>query len=234
MEPHAAEMLARDLDEIVRADQILWDHVESRGGAGGSGVGSNGTGGRGGGGEGGGGPSQMGKSILNSSSMQLQSSDDRAGSGAGAGAGAGQDNSGARVTFLERMKNPLRGMKDLNTIGNNNMSLEEKRQYATSVDAAIAFGKMIRSTLKGEENEGAMIGNDDNGVFDDQPKSFPRYIKPSHSINIGTVKACAASENEGRDEDLRAALTCFFVYMFGDMGIYLSVKLMFICRNCRS
>jgi hypothetical protein len=67
--------------------------------------------------------------------------------------------------------------------------------------------------LKGEENEGAMIGNDDNGVFDDQPESFPRYIKPSHSINIGTVKACAASENEGRDEDLRAALTCFFVYI---------------------
>jgi hypothetical protein len=82
----------------------------------------------------------MGKSILNSSSMQLQASDNRAGEGAG----AGRVNSGARVTFLERMKNPLRGMKDLNTIGNNNMSLEEKRQYATSVDATIAFGKMIR------------------------------------------------------------------------------------------
>ena len=32
-EPHAAEMLARDLDEIVKADQILWDHDERGGGA---------------------------------------------------------------------------------------------------------------------------------------------------------------------------------------------------------
>ena len=35
-EPHAAEMLAKDLDEIMKADQILWDHDE-RGGASGSG-----------------------------------------------------------------------------------------------------------------------------------------------------------------------------------------------------
>ena len=35
-EPHAAETLARDLDEIMKADQILWDHDEraERGGAG--------------------------------------------------------------------------------------------------------------------------------------------------------------------------------------------------------
>ena len=49
-----------------------------------------------------------------------------------------------RQSFLERMKNPMkRQVSNAKRI----VSLEERREYATSVDAAVAFGKMIRSTF---------------------------------------------------------------------------------------
>ena len=135
----------------------------------------------------------------------------------GGGAGAGP-----RVgSFLERMKTPLRG-RVLNHVQKKllNMSLEEKREYAGSVDAAVAFGRMIRSTFQGEveKNEG---GGTNVIAAASEQKLAPRYAAPSHD-NIGSIDPCAVSENEGGDEDVRAALTCFFIHTYGDMGMYLS------------
>jgi hypothetical protein len=119
------------------------------------------------------------------------------------------------------MRNLPRGGRDSARRSLPNMSLEEKRQYAASVDAAVAFGRMIRSTFQGgaEGDDGG-----DRAVEDEDPDrpAAPRYAAPSHDINIGSVEPCAVSENEGGDEDVRAALTCFFVHAYGDMGMYLS------------
>ena len=133
----------------------------------------------------------------------------------------GAAGAGPRVgSFLERMKTPLRG-RVLNHVQKKllNMSLEEKREYAGSVDAAVAFGRMIRSTFQGEveKNEGGGTNEDEAS----EQMLAPRYAAPSHD-NIGSIDPCAVSENEGGDEDVRAALTCFFIHTYGDMGMYLS------------
>ena len=195
-EPHAAEMLAKDLDEIMKADQILWDHDE-RGGASGSGGGG-----------------AAGGQTLKDSFVRRGMDDAMVEPGGAAGAGP-------RVgSFLERMKTPLRG-RVLNHVQKKllNMSLEEKREYAGSVDAAVAFGRMIRSTFQGEveKNEGGGTNEDEAS----EQMLAPRYAAPSHD-NIGSIDPCAVSENEGGDEDVRAALTCFFIHTYGDMGMYLS------------
>jgi len=95
------------------------------------------------------------------------------------------------------------------------MSLEEKRQYAASVDAAAFFGKMVRSNFQKEMNE---------STHDEETTvcAAPKYSAPSQGIDIGSLEACTVAENEGGEEDIRAALTCFFLHMYGDMGMYLS------------
>ena len=120
-------------------------------------------------------------------------------------------------SLLERMKHP---MKKTVTNAKRAMSLEEKRQYATSVDAAVAFGKMIRSTFQGGAEDGEDGGKKDDQA--DEELDTPRYQAPAHDIDLNGVEACMVAENEGGEEDVRAALTCFFIHMFGDMGMYLS------------
>ena len=97
------------------------------------------------------------------------------------------------------------------------MSLEEKRQYATSVDAAAYFVKMIRANFQKDLSEKTDGGDDDEAEF-----AAPKYSKPSQGIDVESLEACSVAENEGGEEDVRAALTCFFMYMYGDMGMYLS------------
>ena len=89
------------------------------------------------------------------------------------------------------------------------MSLAEKRQYATSVDAAAYFGKMIRSNFQKEMSE----RNDD----EETEFTAPKYSKPSQGTDNDSLEACTVAENEGGEEDVRAALTCFFLHMYGDM-----------------
>lgn len=100
------------------------------------------------------------------------------------------------------------------------LSLEERRQG--SVDAAIAFGKMIRDIMKDDDKR-----DERSVVQDDEKVASPKYSAPSQEMlgDIGCVEACTVAENHGGEEDIRAALTCFFVHMFGDMGkVYASVK----------
>lgn len=89
------------------------------------------------------------------------------------------------------------------------MSLAEKRQYATSVDAAAYFGKMIRSNFQKEMSE----RNDD----EETEFTAPKYSKPSQGTDNDSLEASTVAENEGGEEDVRAALTCFFLHMYGDM-----------------
>lgn len=94
------------------------------------------------------------------------------------------------------------------------MSLEEKRQYAASVDAAAYFGKMIRANFQKELND-----NNDDEITE---FTAPKYSKPSQGVDSESLEACAVAENEGGEEDVRAALACYFLHMYGDMGMYLS------------
>jgi hypothetical protein len=42
---------------------------------------------------------------------------------------------------------------------------------------------------------------------------------------MGCVEACTVAENHGGEEDIRAALSCFFLHMYGDMGkLYVNVR----------
>ena len=97
------------------------------------------------------------------------------------------------------------------------LSLHERRQE--SVDAAVAFGKMIRDSLMKD-------GDDDDPTVAEEKLELavPKYSAPSAEIlgDIGCVEACTVAENHGGEEDIRAALTCFFVHMYGDLGMYLS------------
>lgn len=94
------------------------------------------------------------------------------------------------------------------------MSLEEKRQYATSVDAAAYFGKMIRDNLRKDMSE----SNDD----EEAEFATSKYSKPSQGVDTESLEPCTVAENEGSEEDVRASLVCFFLHMYGDMGMYLS------------
>ena len=104
--------------------------------------------------------------------------------------------------------------KQVSTVQKRIMSVEEKRQYAASVDAAAYFGKMIRSNFQKDMNES---NHDEETEF-----TTPKYSAPSQEIDIVSLEACTVAENEGGEEDTRAALTCFFLHMYGDMGMYLS------------
>jgi len=77
------------------------------------------------------------------------------------------------------------------------------------------FGKMVRSNFQKEMNE---------STHDEETTvcAAPKYSAPSQGIDIGSLEACTVAENEGGEEDIRAALTCFFLHMYGDMGMYLS------------
>jgi hypothetical protein len=115
------------------------------------------------------------------------------------------------------------------------MSLEEKRQYATSLDAAVAFGKMIRSNCSKESGEQL---NGYKSTTQEEEFVAPKYSSPSLEIlgDIGSIEACTVAENEGGEENVRAALTCFFIHLYGDMGMYLSetmgeVDLLWKCCN---
>ena len=76
---------------------------------------------------------------------------------------------------------------------------------------------MIRSTFgKDAENEDVQAEEEDA-----EESSAPKYVAPSLDID-GGLEASIVAENEGGEEDVRAALTCFFIHMYGDMGMYLS------------
>jgi len=175
----AAECLARDLDEIVKADQLLWQDEEKAG---------------------------WSEKAKENGIKGLDTSDTVRGSIKVEGLNP------TKQSFIERMKHPLQRRMDSTK---KRMSLEEKRKYETSVDAAVAFGKMIRSNFQKD-------ADDEASFAEDELDAGPKYSAPSHDIDIGSVEASTVAENEGGEEDVRAALTCFFIHMYGDMGMYLS------------
>lgn len=105
------------------------------------------------------------------------------------------------------------------------MSLLERREYASSADAAAAFGKLIRSSFPvGAVEVDAPEGDDaedERRKRQSQPAS-PMYYSPSQDVDLESFDTCLASENEYGEECIRSALTSFFIHMFGDMGMYIS------------
>lgn len=190
----APECLARDLDEIAKADLALWHQEGARANGGGGAAAGGGT--REGGVKGG-----------------LDSSENLRADGAAAT---------KRESLLEKMKNPMK--RSITITKQRVMSMEEKRQYETSVDAAVAFGKMIRKSFAVKDGDEDGDDANDEDESDIQANAAPKYVAPSHDIHIGSsgVEPSIVAENEGGEEDVRAALTCFFIHMYGDMGMYLS------------
>jgi hypothetical protein len=122
--------------------------------------------------------------------------------------------SNKKKTILDRLT------KTKTATGTNRagMSLEERRQG--SVDAAVAFGRMIRDII-GDKTE-------DISTMEPEPElAAPKYSAPSQEVlgDMGCVEACTVAENHGGEEDIRAALSCFFLHMYGDMGkLYVNVR----------
>eukprot|EP00569_Conticribra_weissflogii_P015809 CAMPEP_0171411470 /NCGR_PEP_ID=MMETSP0880-20121228/30157_1 /TAXON_ID=67004 /ORGANISM="Thalassiosira weissflogii, Strain CCMP1336" /LENGTH=1269 /DNA_ID=CAMNT_0011928559 /DNA_START=137 /DNA_END=3946 /DNA_ORIENTATION=+ len=189
----AAEMLANDLDEIFQADQNLWQHDETLG------KGDKDK------------PREIGSKGFDANVSVV--ADDVA------------------LPNVVQRRSSLMGMvrrkptikKEVSSAAKKIMSLEEKREYATSVDAAAAFGEMIRANFRRKFDDPTIRTDADDTVEIDAPK----YSAPSAEIlgDMGSVEACTVAENEGGEEDARAALACFFIHMFGDMGMYLSETL---------
>lgn len=174
--PNSAECLAKDLDEIMKADQLLW--LQEAGGY-----------------------EKMkenGVKALDSSEHELLNNSDHS-------------MAYTKESIIGKMKKKLKLNKKL---------LDESRDIGNPTDAAVAFGKMIRSTFQkdGEDDLDHSAAMDD----EDNAEVAPKYAAPSHDIDIGSVEASIVAENEGGEEDIRAALTCFFIHMYGDMGMYLS------------
>jgi len=168
--------VAKDLDEIMKADQLLW--LQEAGGY-----------------------EKMkenGVKALDSSEHELLNNSDHS-------------MAYTKESIIGKMKKKLKLNKKL---------LDESRDIGNPTDAAVAFGKMIRSTFQkdGEDDLDHSAAMDD----EDNAEVAPKYAAPSHDIDIGSVEASIVAENEGGEEDIRAALTCFFIHMYGDMGMYLS------------
>lgn len=177
--PSGAEALARDLDEILKADQILWQQDMVGGDK----------------------AKESSKNVMDTSeTLRIDPVHPR------------------KQGLLEKMKNSR-------SFSKKKSSREDTRELTTSVDAAVAFGKMIRSTL-GRDND-----EDEKQVEDEYEDelSTPKYSAPSHDADIGSVEACIVAENEGGEEDLRAALTCFFIYMYGKLPQPCPLHLFLIC-----
>jgi len=165
----AAECLARDLDEIVKADLTLWQQEEIKAG------GFNEKGGT----------KENGVNPLDASES---------------GRNITLPSEGAtKQTFIHKMKNPLKMSITSAKKEKGAMSLEEKRQYETSVDAAVAFGKMIRKSFGKDGGEGLdesdNIDHDDD--IDNQANTVPRYVAPSHDIGVGSSGVEPSSVAEG-------------------------------------
>ena len=101
--------------------------------------------------------------------------------------------------------------KESSGINRAAMSLEERRQG--SVDAAVAFGRAIRLIIGDKTEEVSTMATEPS-------LEAPKYSAPSQEVlgDMGCVEACTVAENHGGEEDIRAALTCFFIHMYGDMG----------------
>ncbi len=104
------------------------------------------------------------------------------------------------------------------------MTLLERREYASSVDAAAAFGKLIRSSfdVNAEDNDDSL---EDKNVerLRQIPTDSPMYSATSQYDDVESfVASSLVSEFECGEECIRSALTSFFVHMYGDMGMYLS------------
>ena len=121
---------------------------------------------------------------------------------------------GKRTSIIGMMKRPTL-KKQVTKAAQKIMSLEEKREYATSVDAAAAFGEMIRANFRRKSDMLQSPTDDEEREID-----APKYSAPSAEIlgDIGSLEACTVAENEGGEEDARAALACFFIHLYGDMG----------------
>jgi len=167
----AAEYLARDLDEIMKADSALWESKDTK--------------------------SSGGAAQLDLSNSLTTSS-------------AAANKSGV----LHRMKNIKMADvgKSLKAIKDSKSKLEDTQEYTKhSVDAAVAFGRMIRNNLR-PDNVG---DSEESRVAEEEDElANPKYSAPSHDTS-SDVGIADSSENEGGEEDVRAALTSFFVHMFG-------------------
>jgi hypothetical protein len=98
------------------------------------------------------------------------------------------------------------------------MTLLERREYASSVDAAAAFGKLIRSSFFVDNVDSLEDENDERRQSD-----TPMYSATSQDeYSENFVASSLVSEFEYGEECIRSSLTTFFVHMYGDMGMYLS------------
>ncbi|KAL9189789.1 hypothetical protein ACHAXT_009464, partial [Thalassiosira profunda] len=172
--PSAAECLARDLEEIAKADRSLWERD----------AGNNEK------------KRDNGNKPLDISEMLRSNAAPP-----------------TKRSILEKMRNPVKRVQD------NAKRSEERRHGNEAVDAAVMFGRMIRATLGREADDDDTATQDD---IDATHRSAPKYAAPVQDVDIGSLEPSLAAENEGGEEDVRAALTCFFLHMYGDMGMYLS------------
>lgn len=100
------------------------------------------------------------------------------------------------------------------------MTLLERREYASSVDAAAAFGKLIRSSFFADAADDALENEDvqEEHRQRQNPPSGQMYSAISQNNDVESVVV----ENEHGEECIRSALTSFFLHLYGDMGMYLS------------
>ena len=93
-------------------------------------------------------------------------------------------------------------------------------------EPAAFFGSIIRATIgRGSEISGFPEKNEANNGNNDEEKNKKRDDNKHPHLNPTAKSTLFQSEgwtNEGAEEMIRASFVCFFLEIYGDMGMYLS------------
>lgn len=174
----ASEYLAIDLDEILKAEQILLGEEIVAGGSG-------------------------------TSEMMRDSNGKRL------------DESITPVTSSSDGKHPGKTTNSSNNAVRY-MTLLERREYASSVDAAAAFGKLIRTSFFADATDDDDALENEDAQEEHRQRSNPPTALMYSATSLNNDVESFVAENEHGEECIRSALTSFFVHLYGDMGMYLS------------
>mmetsp|Transcript_13871 Transcript_13871/g.19862 ORF Transcript_13871/g.19862 Transcript_13871/m.19862 type:complete len:873 (+) Transcript_13871:103-2721(+) len=103
-----------------------------------------------------------------------------------------------------------------NMIGLRGKNKAKNAKETNDNDAFALFGKIVRRDVNLPKDQ-----NDETGKAQSYDKEVDTY-EDIIATEGDAIEACAACENERGEELLRASLVCFFLELYGDMGMYLS------------
>jgi len=216
-----AEFLAKDMADVLKNDRSVWGGI---------------TGGRTGGA-----PNVASASTEGQSSSGTTSDD-----GGTVSNQSGKTSVRSKNSFMSKMT-PLTGMLGMKKKDDGRNGVANVDEDQKTADMAAFMGSVMRKArnpaLKNQTNTAGASGENFKGIQEDDEMSSvgedmsihgdrnimnvpqnDRALENDTALLPGffAVEAEGSCENERAEEEIRAAFTCFYLYIFGDMGMYLS------------